>query len=389
MSDLNQILFDKVEQAISSNEPKVNTPCYIFDASVWSERYNTMKNFLGGELICSFKANPNSELVARTKHVATSFEVASLNELSKISPHLGTIYANNPSMDATFLRSAVAAGAHLVVDSLAHLDDIAKVAKTASKSQSVNPLMVRLNACVLTECDPDFNIREDHFGMDLTNAMTAIDRIRDNEHLSLAGFHLFVGSYTFRKAATKIGEVAKNLIEQFEQRYGAPISFANLGGGFSEKWPESMDLLDQYRTALSTLPDHVQILHESGRGIYASCGVFVTTVVRTKIIDGRHYAICDGGLNQNFLLGQTENRFVPPQAPRIIYKDPNSAKDAEPVTTTFVGSTCSKDDVIGRIEGAPLSPGDKCVFMNCGAYNSTYTVSDFLGLKEPEFYVFP
>lgn len=383
MNQLNQTLINKVTQALADNSPKVQTPCYIFDSSIWAERFRAMEEMLGTKLVCSFKANPNSELLARTEHVASIWEVASLTELKKVSPYSGVVYVNNPSMDKTFIRSAIAAKAHIIVDGLEHLADI----KNVANNQIVQPLMLRLNACVLSTVFPDFKVRGDHFGMDLDTAMKAIDEIKANENLSLAGFHLFVGSYSFKKCAKKIAETIPHIIEMFELRYENTIHKVNLGGGFSEDWPESHEDVADYKAMLDTLPTHIEVLHESGRGIYASCGVFITTVVRKKVVDGEHYAICDGGINQNFLLGQTENRFSSPKEPLIIRNiEPT---DEEEFKTMLVGSTCSKDDVIGISKGSQLRTDDKCVFLNCGAYNSTYTVSNFLGLKEPKFYVFP
>jgi len=384
MDSYNQTLTQKIKQALIDNVPNIKTPCYVFDASIVKERFLSMKASLGTDLICSIKANPNNHLLAFSHDVVTHKEIASLKELSLVVSDAGVIYANNPSMSDVFMRSAVAAKARLVIDSLEQLEMVEKYATT----KAPEPLMLRLNPCVLVSFAPNFNVRLDHFGMDLDTAMQAIDLIKNSEYLSLAGFHLFVGSYSFKKSSLKVAEAAPQILSMFETRYGSPMQHINLGGGFSEYWPEDDEELQTYKNALLGIPSHVNILHESGRGIYASCGAFLTTVVRHKTISGKHYAVCDGGLNQNFLLGQTENRFASPKVP-VVIRHTSCDESSDAVKTVLVGSTCSKDDVIGQFEGPPLAVGDQCLFLNCGAYNSTYTVSNFLGLQEPEFYVFP
>ena len=94
-----------------------------------------------------------------------------------------------------------------------------------------------------------------------------------------------------------------------EERLGHPLRWVSLGGGLEELWVNKGHDFEGYRQELAQLPAHIEKVHEFGRAIFASAGVFVTKVIAAKSIEGQRYVICDGGMAQAFLLAQTENTF--------------------------------------------------------------------------------
>jgi diaminopimelate decarboxylase len=124
----------------------------------------------------------------------------------------------------------------------------------------------------------------------------------------------------------------------------------------------------------------------------ASIGFFATRVRYTKQVEDLNYVICDGGIAQNFLLAKTENTLRKLNTPTLWTKEPK--EPTEPATRQkaacqFVGSSCSKDDVIGKQSDEHIlpQPGDVMIFDNCGAYNASYTVSPFLQLPAATTYI--
>jgi len=379
----------KIEKAITEKKGHFNTPCYLYDVETVMDNYGDLKKRLGTALILSVKANSNFELIDRIRHTVDGMEVASLNEL-KIVQHPNTdLYVYSPAYTHHFINAAIAVKATVVLDNPMQLPIIGN----STKKTSMKPLVIRLNSRVLRNfIEVSGSIPENHFGMDLADVLETVDRIKAMG-LSLGGLHIFHGSYQFKNMSMKTVRAVADLIKTIEERYNGEISFINLGGGFSDEWrSEDLDF-KSYREELSKIPARIKIAHESGRGVFATAGFYIVSVIGVKSLGGRPYVICDGGLSHNFLLAQTERPF------RKKYRIPRIWRDGGFIDTTMsgtpgngaicVGPSCSRDDVFSILPADSPCPqeGDLLVFTNCGAYNFSYSVSRFLSLHPAEEYL--
>ncbi|WP_071987808.1 hypothetical protein [Pantoea sp. Sc1] len=375
----------RIEEGLVAGKFVFDSPCYIYDPEQLRNNINALEESTGTPVILSVKANPGTDLNLRLTDRNAGVEVASLNELNLVA-NSEKIYINNPSMDKNLMRAGIAAKAFFIIDSPQQLQQLIAL----SGNRPLQPVILRCNVGVVAALVPDAPaIRKDHFGMDLVSLLETAHFIRNHEKVQLKGFHLFGGSHTFHRFANVIAEAALALLPHIEAAYGGAIELINLGGGFSEQWWEHQSLFPAYREWLARFPAHISLVHEAGRAAFSSCGVFMTTVVATKRIADQHYAICNGGMNQSFLLCQTENSFRKMRQPYRVRLNDRLQPDVDSnQKTILVGSTCSRDDVIGHYAGEDIQPGDILLFDYCGAYYSTYTVNRFLGLKEAAQYVF-
>lgn len=365
----------------------LETPCYVYDVPTLSATAEKFKAALGAFPILSLKANPNTDLVLRIKHLQGGVEVASLEELNSVAKS-DRIFINTPAMDRNLMRAGLGVKATFIIDDISQLDELDELIGMRPQVE----VLLRLNAGVIAEFLPGNqlpSLRADHFGMDWPTALDAIHRIKASPgRLKLLGWHLFAGSHTFERVGVCVASAAPALVAAMEAAWGAPISLINLGGGFPEaiNWKEAD--FEPYRRLLTNIPPHISVLHESGRGLFSSCGVFATTVLRVKRLHGKTIAVCDGGINQAFLLCQTENTFRRPKAPMLFRRrSGGSIGDSSDEKTQLVGSSCCRDDVIGEFSGPAPCPGDVFLFADCGAYHATYTVAPFLSLKKARQYV--
>ncbi|WP_438464457.1 PLP-dependent decarboxylase [Marinomonas sp. PE14-40] len=383
---------DKIKALLQENAGQIETPCYLYSVSQVAQNYQALSKALGTKLIFSMKANNNADLLMRASHhLDGGIEVASIGELNLVAGGDSEKFINNPSADKKFLRAAVASRSTIILDNLVQLEALREFVG----KRPLKPVLLRINSSVLKRFNQDLpNIRADQFGMDWDTVTKAIRLCREFD-IPLAGFHLFNGSYSFTKAANATAVAAIAILTEMEHLYDQALSFVNLGGGFSEQWQEQGFDFESYRQLLGEFPAHIILAHETGRGLMASAGYFATRVRYTKQIEGNHFAICDGGINQNFLLAQTENTFRKLKTP-LLWRMPNadSSTDAtsdetEKGACTYVGSSCSKDDVIGKQTDEHLLPqaGDICVYDHCGAYNASYTVTPFLKLPQAKTYI--
>lgn len=372
----------QITDMLNENSAEIMTPCYLYSISNIENNYNRLKKALGTKLIFSVKSNANIDLSVRCSHFLTDgVEVASINELKRLTGGTADKYVNNPSADKNFLRAAIASKAKIILDNLEQL----KIVADYGAKRPLQGVILRLNSSLLCQVNSEHpSVRPDHFGMDWKTTLTAIDLCKEYQ-LPLLGFHVFKGSYSFEKTAMATVDSAKIIISRMEKQFGDKLSFVNLGGGYSENWHESDFDFKAYREKLAELPEHITVAHESGRGLMANSGYFATRVRYMKNIDERCFAVCDGGIAQNFLLAQTENVFRKLKRPFLWQKTPSEPQSE----CTFVGSSCSKDDVIGKQDQQYILPevGNICVFDNCGAYNASYTVAPFLSLPEAKTYI--
>ncbi len=365
----------------------LETPAYLFDPEILMSNFRTLKEKLGTQLILSVKANPCPDLLLRTSHVITDgYEVASLKELNLVANQgKGTKYVNNPSMGLPLIRAAVASKSTLIIDNIHQVELLTKLTNV----HSIKPLIIRLNASILKRFNADHpKIRHDHFGVDWDALPSLIARIH-SLGIEVKGFHLFKGSHSFTSTALATLVSIKNAIPELERVLGYSLKYFNLGGGFGPEWQQSKFDFTGYNEALKTLPAYIELAHESGRGLVSTAGKFIVRVLSTKILNDQLIAICDGGIGQNFLLCKTESALRKYQPPLLLKISSNNSNAISQFPITYVGTSCSQDDIIARVpEGGQLpEAGDICLFDNCGAYCHTYTMPNFLGLGEANIYI--
>ena len=380
---------EKLTALFAKERKKYSTPCFVYSVSQFERNYRELKAVLGTQLIYSMKSNSCLDLIVRCGHVfEDGIEIASIGELNSLASGDGPRYINNPSADRNFIRAAIASKCTLVVDNLAQLSLIAEFVG----KRPIKPIMLRLNHETLAEFSPQSaRIKPNHFGMDWQDTKKALEMCQASD-IQVAGFHVFKGSQSFPACAMDTVAASQKIIEAFEEILGYPISKVNLGGGFDAQWREYDFDFEQYRSVLNELPKHIQVLHESGRGIAASAGYYLTQIRYVKSVNEQHYAICDGGMAQNFLLAKTETPFRRYETPIIISDNtaeaaPDKLEIPQESSCLLVGTSCNKDDVIGAVKSYVPQPGDLALFENCGAYNANYTVSPFLTLPPAQAYL--
>ena len=382
--------FSPVSGDAATTDPwllNLKTPCYVLDPTVVMTRYADLRERLGTPLIVSLKANPNLDLLIRCGHAfVDGVELASQGELDIVAGRINTPkYVNNPSMDEDFMRAALASRCTFIIDSLEQAQRLIRVIGIQAPPQTV----LRLNAGHLVGSGKQL---ADHFGMSRNDALLATVALAQ-ANVPIAGLHTFAGSNAFHidDKATDSAALAYALAAfapQIARLTGMPVEFLNVGGGFSEHFHSQTQTFDAYRQRIAPLHKDFKVIHESGRGVFAGAGTFVTRVRSVKALGERYVAICDGGLSHNFLLAKTESMLKNYAQPRLLRRQ-QAPTDAPLLPTQFVGSTCSRADVIGwrHDVSAPPSVGDLVIFENCGAYNQTYSVSAFLSQSPAHTYI--
>jgi len=372
-----------ITQHLIKKTPAWQTPCYVYSKDETLQSYKSLKSRLGTTLILSKKAIFFDKLLNAIAVDIDAVEVASHGELLAVeTAKFKQVYLNTPALTHELISFADKKNINLVIDSLHQL----KIYQTL-KNKHLNSVILRLNSDIIKDFLTDFSsIRSDQFGMDASMLNKAMDFCLKH-NIKIKGIHFFLGSNAF-KETLKIPLVINKIVTRIEQKLANRLEMINFGGGFSAELKKDHELFNSYRKSIDVLNNHYKIFHESGRAIAATGGVFIVKVVQVKHFAERIIVVCDGGIAQNFLLCLTESFLKKYQQPELVVRDYTN----NPVITTkkmqLVGSSCSKDDVIGLLATGAVLPrtGDYYIFKNCGAYNS-YTVSDFLSLSKTNYYL--
>jgi diaminopimelate decarboxylase len=362
---------------------KLRTPAYVYSVDEVARRIRALKAALGTGVVLSFKACPSYDIISRLPaDCLEGVELASRGELHMFAGHKPRhFYVNTPAMDDSLARTAPGTCASSVVDAPHQLQLIDK----HRGKHPLGPVAMRLSSRLIQRFTPDApTLRPDQFGMDLETLELALTQA-GALGIDVDGLHLFAGPHTFGRAARHVVTALCHVVPLVEERLGHPLRWVSLGGGLEEHWADKGHDFAAYRQELARLPGHLELVHEFGRAIFASAGIFVTKVIATKCVEGQRYAVCDGGMAQAFLLAQTENMLRKYRQPWVA----DRAAEALPAggKTIVTGSSCSRDDVIGETLVA-LEPGDLLVFESCGAYHRTYSMNNFLTLGEASTYVY-
>jgi len=370
------------------------TPCYVFDPHVVLSRHARLRQSLGTALVVSLKANPDADLFARCGHAfSDGIELASQGELDIVVGHgTGPKYLNNPAMSDSLIRAGLASRCRFILDN----PDVVRRFVALAAGQTRTRVLLRLNVTGLLG-DRAPRDWKDHFGMTPAEAVQMTSRLVE-AGICVGGLHAFAGSGSLRldtpaggqAGSVDIAHALADLAHHLEPITRSPLTQLSLGGGVPVQGPDE-SAWQRYRDALAPLGARFSLAHESGRAVFAEAGTFVVRVVAVKPWEDRTVVVCDGGMSHNFLLARTESALKKWQRPRLVpgLGPRHAAAGTGHQALVFVGNTCNRADVIGRLDAAPFAPqpGDFVLFDQCGAYNPSYTVTGFLSHQPAKVYI--
>jgi len=326
------------------------------------------------------KAFLSTEIVRWVTSEDLSVDVCSRGELEVAlaggaQPARIGFHGNNKTVSE--LERAVEVGVgSIIVDSPIEIERLAAITERLGAVQRV---LVRVRTGVHAETHAFLaTAHEDQkFGFSMTDAATAVARIREVPGLDFLGLHAHIGSQIFdasgfRASAARLVELHAELLA------GGEIPLLNVGGGFGIAYTSHDDprpleeiasgIVDAVAAECAArsipIPD---IAFEPGRVIVGQAGVTlyeVGTVKPVRVGDDleRVYVSVDGGMSDN--------------ARPALYGAQYSARIASrttaavPALSRVVGHHCESGDIVVDAEYLPgdIAPGDLLAVPATGAY---------------------
>ncbi|MEQ9619512.1 MAG: alanine racemase [Deltaproteobacteria bacterium] len=361
---------------------RYGSPLFVASADVIRKNLSTFRaefsdKYPRVEIAYSYKVNYLPGILDIIHRDGTWAEVASGFEYElarKLRVSGSSIVFNGPYKRKKELEKALNEGALINVDHYHELKTLEGIASERKKPVNIG---IRINTDVGIDQLPD------RFGFNLESGEAAqiLRECSQQNLLRVTGLHIHLTSYIIKpdgensapaknikliwpKEAEAYKRAAKEAVrfaKEARERYNAEIQYLDMGGGFP-----AVDSLSPYAEAVaepvldgfkqSELP--ILIL-EPGRAIVSNAVDLISTVVAVKDIPtGGRAVVIDSGIN---LLPTSFWKY---QDIEFVSEPKGELKE-----TTVYGPLCLQTDIICRANLPELSPGDRLVIKNVGAYN--------------------
>ena len=251
------------------------------------------------------------------------------------------------------------------VESLAELEVINEL---AAAKQKVASIALRINPEVdaHTHAKITTGMKENKFGINLSQLASVTDRLADMKHVQLIGIHCHIGSQitdmsAFRNLTIRINEIQDDLAAK-----GIVVENLNFGGGLGIDYYHpnhlSIPAFDNYFAAIHSLlqvrPGQ-QVHFEPGRSIVAQCGTLIARVLYVKEGETKKFAILDAGFTE----------LIRPAMYDAYHRIENISSDEPVELYDVVGPICESSDVFGKeVELNKAHRGDFLALRSAGAY---------------------
>lgn len=351
------------------------TPLYVFDIGEVHRRIDCIRKHLPEDVAVCYAIKANTFITKEINEYVDRFEVCSPGE-AYICQRLGIptnkIVISGVYKTPSFIEKMISDNAPDSIYTIESLEQFELIKSAAKKNDSKVKILIRVTS------GNQFGLDEDH----IRNIIK--DNIND-DNLDIEGLQFYSGTQKtsvkkLRRELTHLDELMMSLRDEygFETRElefgpGLPVCYF-----LSEEFDED-SYLQEFSQMLSEMQYRTKITLEFGRGIAATCGTYLTSIVDRKENKGQKYAIVDGGIHQLVYFGQSMAMKHPVFQ---VYPDKRDSDIAE--EWNICGSLCTVNDIlVKQLPVKDLQVGEILVFNNTGAYSMTEGISLFLSRELP------
>ena len=366
------------------------TPFYYYDMSLLEDTLAAARrsaDTFGFHVHYALKANFNERILKQVQHIGFGADCVSGNEVRKaietgFEPSK-IVFAGVGKSDKEITYALANDIFAFNVESVQELEVINALAATLEKKARV-ALRINPNVDAHTHQYITTGLDENKFGIAHWELATAIETLRQCQHIELIGIHFHIGSQitdlnVFKSLCVKVNE----LNNWFDER-GFRLNVLNVGGGLGVDYyePDTQALPDfqGYFSVFNEFLDRKsgqEVHFELGRALVSQCGNLVTRVLYVK-----------NGIKKNFLIvdaGMTE--LLRPALYQAYHRIANLTAQGDGRTTgdavhyDVVGPICESSDCFGKEVPLPTTQrGDLIVIRTAGAYGevmaSRYNLRD-------------
>lgn len=373
---------------------KYGTPLFLYDGDKIIEQCKRLKAalFSRAKLFYAMKANPLIGICQLMYASGCGIETASKGEIStalKVGIQPSEIIFTSPGKTKDELTYAIDKEVKLI--NVESFEEALLVNQIASERVRIVDIALRINQnsnfskakIKMTGVASQFGIEE----TELTEEF--FDRFSRLKYVKIIGVQVYSGTQILEseEILANVEYVIKMALD-ISERFGLPLKYLNLGGGFGIpyfKGETELDLvtlkagMDKLNKQYGENLKNTEIIFESGRFLMAESGLYVTKILYKKISKDVIYYVCDGGSNFHsstaFMGRYIRNNFP-------VFSIPDLEEKGK---VSLVGPLCTPTDLMGQnVEmSTQLQPGDYIIIDKSGAYGLSYSPLLFLSHETP------
>ena len=355
--------------ALSAIAAQYGTPCYVYSRRAIEQAFLAWDNALAGapHLVCfAVKANSNLGVLNALARLGAGFDIVSVGELERVLAAGGDarrVVFSGLGKTEDEMRRALQVGIKCFnVESAAELERLQKVAAELGVKA---PVSLRVNPDVDARTHPYIStgLKENKFGIDITQALAIYRRAAQLPNLEVHGVDCHIGSQlTDDTPLLDALDRMLLLIDQLADE-GIHIRHLDLGGGLGvtyqdETPPTPGEYLARVRERVAGR--ELTLLFEPGRSIVANAGVLLTQVNLLKPTEHKNFAIIDAAMN-DLIRPALYSAWMGIDAVR-------PRDDVEVSNWDMVGPVCETGDFLGKDRPLALAEGDLLAVRSAGAY---------------------
>lgn len=374
--------FINLPQKLKEEIRNIETPAFIFDMGIVSERYNNLNNLFSANLkgrlkerwndpedasgiYYALKCNSLTRVVEELSSCNSGFEINNLQEYLQVS-HTPRVINSSPITSAENVAAMHDKGVdHFCIDSKDHVDNLAHNAPGTNVYARI----------FFQKHGADLDLSK-RLGIEKGKAPELLEYAK-SKGLNPVGITFHVGSQCGYKEDWEVGiSQTAELFEQFPE-----MSLLNVGGGlpveYSKKPLDSVEeIVGHICGALDNYFNDKDITFqvEPGRYLVAPAGFTVTSVLSIDNERIPHRV----QLDQSIFTGLVEKLEFGYDFQYPIQTE----KNGKYATYTFIGPSCDGTDIIGenvslraKLTSNHVDPSkrDKIYLLNTGGYTLEYT----------------
>ena len=350
---------------------RFGTPCYVYSRATLERHWHAFDQAFQSRphLICyAVKANSNLAVLDVFAKLNSGFDIVSVGELERVLTVGGDpkkIVFSGVGKREDEIRRALEVGIRCF--NVEVPDELERINQIAVELGCQAPVSLRVNPDVDAHTHPYIatGLKENKFGIDISEALQQYRRAATLSHLKIVGIDCHIGSQLtdtapFLDAMDRVLDLAEEL-----HNHDIDVEHLDLGGGLGIRYQnESPPEPAQYAKALfQRLGDKkYEILLEPGRAIAGNAGILLTRVEYLKPTQGKNFAIVDGAMNDLIrpALYSAWQEIIPVKA--------NQEEEAR--VWDIVGPVCETGDFLGKDRRLSLAAGDLLAVRSSGAYGS-------------------
>lgn len=373
---------------VSEIAERFGTPAYVYSRATLERQYQAYDEALAGRahLVCyAVKANSNLAVLNVLARQGAGFDIVSAGELERVlraGGDPGKVVFSGVGKQEWEMRRALEAGVRCFnVESDTELDRLNAV---AGELGVIAPVSLRVNPDVDAGTHPYIStgLKENKFGIDISEAMAVYARAATLPNLDVKGVDCHIGSQltsmspfldALERVLALIDALADNDIH---------IRHLDMGGGLGVTYDdEQPPQPSEYVKALDERLGNrdLELILEPGRSIAANAGILITRVEFLKCTEHRNFAIIDAAMNDLI----RPALYSAWQA--IIPVKPH--QDAEEKVWDLVGPICETGDFLGKERPLQLLAQDLLAVRSAGAYGFVMSSNYNTRNRPPELMV--